>query len=121
MQLVDKVNLNNVYPAWGGFSVGEEAGTTLAGMSMDKPASQSTDTDVLPNQSPMVTFLVVLGLLLVLMWMANRWGEPGEFSNLRASAYNVLFIALAAIVAIPLIKVAAVKVKGPWTAYILSV
>ena len=122
--LADYVALNNVYPGMGGWSVGERATANLA----DATPPQATASGKVPGQglllegqSPLVTFLVILGLLLLLMWLANTYGEPGEYSNLKASAYNVLFIGLAAAVFIPILKVLAVKVPGPWTSYILSI
>lgn len=122
--LADYVALNNVYPGMGGWSLGEQATANLA----DATPPQATASGKTPGQgpllegqSPLVTFLVLLGFLLLLMWLANTYGEPGEYSNLKASAYNVLFVGLAAAVFIPILKVLAVKVPGPWTSYILSI
>lgn len=122
--LADYVALNNVYPGMGGWSLGEQATANLA----DATPPQATASGKIPGQgpllegqNPLVTFLVLLGFLLLLMWLAHSYGEPGEYSNLKASAYNVLFIGLAAAVFIPILKVVAVKVPGPWTSYILSI
>lgn len=122
--LTDYVALNNVYPGMGGWSLGEQATANLA----DATPPQATASGKVPGQgallegqSPLVTFLVLLGFLLLLMWLAHTYGEPGEYSNLKASAYNVLVIGLAAAVFIPILKVLAVKVPGPWTSYILSI
>lgn len=123
--LTDYVALNNAYPGLGGWSIGEQA---TAGL---QDATQPTETAsgkaplgqgaLLEGQSPLTTFLVVLGFLLLLMWLASSYGEPGNYSNLKASAYNVLFIGLTAAIFIPLLKVLAVKVPGPWTTYFLSI
>ena len=122
--LANYVALNNVYPGMGGWSLGEQATANLA----DATPPQATASGkilgqepLLKGQSPLVTFLVLLGFLLLLMWLANTYGEPGEYSNLKASAYNVLFIGLAAAVFIPILKALAVKMPGPWTSYILSI
>jgi hypothetical protein len=123
--LADYVKLNNVYPSMGGYSIGEVATATLVDAA---PAQDTTASGkilgqgaLLEGQSPLMTFLVVLGFLLLLMWLAHTYGEPGEYSNLKASAYNVLFIGLTAAAFIPLLKVLAVRVPGPWTTYILSI
>jgi hypothetical protein len=121
----DYVKLNNVYPGMGGYSLGEVATATLTeaapaqgATASGKPLGQGA---LLEGQSPLTTFLVVLGFLFLLMWLAHTYGEPGEYSNLKASAYNVLFIGLTAAAFIPLLKVLAVKLPGPWTSYILSI
>jgi hypothetical protein len=126
--LSDYIKLNNVYPGMPGYSLGELATATLTEAA---PAQESTASGkplgplgqgaLLEGQSPVMTFLIVLGFLLLLMWLAHTYGEPGEYSNLRASAYNVLFIGLTAAAFIPLLKVLAVKFPGPWTSYILSI
>ena len=123
--LADYVKLNNIYPGMPGYSLGEVATATLTEAA---PAQEATASGkplgqggLLEGQSPLATFLVVLGFLLLLMWLAHTYGEPGEYSNLKASAYNVLFIGLTAAAFIPLLKVLAVKVPGPWTSYILSI
>lgn len=124
--LSDHVMLNNVYPGMGGWSLGEIATANMAEAA--PPGESATGRAVTPGQgallegqSPLVTFLVVLGFLLLLMWLANTYGEPGNYSNLKASAYNVLFIGLTAAVFIPILKIIAVKIPGPWTTYFLSI
>lgn len=120
----DYVALNNVLPSVGGWSLGEQATAGL--QDATHPATTASGKTpgqgaLLEGQSPLVTFLVVLGFLLLLMWLAHAYGEPGEYSNLKASAYNVLFIGLTASLFIPLLKVVAVKIPGPWTSYFLSI
>lgn len=122
--LSDYVALNNVLPSVGGWSIGEQATAGL--QDATQPATTASGKTpgqgaLLEGQSPLVTFLVVLGFLLLLMWLAHTYGEPGEYSNLKASAYNVLFIGLTASLFIPLLKVVAVKIPGPWTTYFLSI
>lgn len=123
--LNDYVALNNVLPSAGGWSLGEQATAGLQDATQPATtASGKTPTGqgaLLEGQSPLVTFLVVLGFLLLLMWLAHAYGEPGEYSNLKASAYNVLFIGLTAALFIPLLKVMAVRIPGPWTSYFLSI
>lgn len=122
--LTDYIALNNVYPGMGGWSVGEQATANMADAAPPKETASGKipgQGPLLEGQSPLMTFLILLGFLLLLMWLAHSYGEPGEYSNLRASAYNVLFIGLAAAVFIPILKVIAVKLPGPWTSYILSI
>jgi len=124
--LADYVKLNNIYPGMGGFSVGEVATATLTEAAPVQEATASGKPIagqgmLLEGQTPLVTFLVVLGFLFLLMLLAHLYGEPGEYNNLRGSAYNVLFIGLTAAAFIPLLKVLAVKIPGPWTSYILSI
>lgn len=58
--------------------------------------------------------LVFVALLVALMFTAEKiGGEGAEFRNLKLSFYNVLVIALAAIVGIPVIKYLFVKFKVP--------
>lgn len=124
--LADSVMLNNVYPGMGGWSLGEVATANLtdaapSGESATGKAVAPGQGALLEGQSPLTTFLVILGFLLLLMWLAHTYGEPGNYSNLKASAYNTLVIGLTAAVFIPVLKVLAVKIPGPWTSYILSI
>ena len=43
--------------------------------------------------NPIVTFFVMVALILVTMWGAEKLaGDEGKYSNIRVSAYNILFI-----------------------------
>jgi hypothetical protein len=60
---------------------------------------------VAPAGNFAIGLVVFVFLLLVIMWVAHRYGEDGEFANLKATAYNVLFIAFVAMAGIPVFKV----------------
>lgn len=110
----------NIYPGQGA-SLGAAATTPSGTPAQTSPAREAKQGTAKYTGNPFSFWFVFLGMLLVLMWVAHKLGEPGEFSNLKASAYNVLFIALVAVVGIPPIKLAASKIPGPWTPYVLSV
>jgi hypothetical protein len=54
---------------------------------------------------PLTWWLVFVALLLGLMFVAKRAGQGAEFGNIKASAYNVAVISLAAAVGIGFLKV----------------
>lgn len=56
-----------------------------------------------------VGIAIVFGLIL---FTARKTGQATEFSNVRISTYNVLFITLVAILGLTGLKVLAVKVRG---------
>ena len=68
-----------------------------------------------PGGSILAAGLVFVGLLVLLMYAAKHGsgGEGKEFASLRPSAYNVLVVALAAIVGIPILKFGFAKVPIP--------
>jgi hypothetical protein len=56
------------------------------------------------------------------MWVAHRFGEAGEFSNIKASAYNVLLISLVAVAGIPVWKFMFTRFRVPGVSeWVLSV
>lgn len=52
---------------------------------------------------------IIVGLIL---FAARKTGDSGDFSNLRASTYNVALITLIAILGLTFMKIVAVKVKN---------
>ena len=63
-----------------------------------------------PAGNLVVGMVVFVVLVAILMFVAHRFGgNDDDFSNIRASAYNVLIIGLIAAIGIPVIKIAAVK------------
>lgn len=62
---------------------------------------------------PLSWWLVLVGLLFGLMYVAGRVGKEGEFGNVKLSAYNVLVISLAAIIGIGFFKVVFARVRVP--------
>lgn len=55
-----------------------------------------------------VGLAIIIGLIL---FAAKKTGNAGEFSNLRASTYNIVLITLVAIVGLTGLKIVATKVK----------
>ncbi len=53
---------------------------------------------------PIVWLFLMIGLLLLLMIIARYTSEAGQFSQIRMTFYNVLVIALAAVIGINLFK-----------------
>lgn len=52
-----------------------------------------------PNAKPMLTWLALFGLLLLLMFGAQKFGtsdQKSDFANIKLSAFNILVIAIAA-------------------------
>lgn len=117
--LVNEAYMGQVYPR-SNASAGLR-GTTPAEADSETTKAVPTTGEIIPGSNPVATLLVFLGMLFVLMFAATKLGSRDDYSNIRASAYNVLIIGLAAATFIPLLKIAAVKVKGPWTSYILAI
>lgn len=104
---VNVVYGRNIYPSLGGESVADLA-TGPWGVVAATPArqeAQQAQAAVTVGGLTPLTGLVVFGaLVVVVMLLAQRVGEPEEFRNLRASAYNVLLISLIALAGLPVLK-----------------
>lgn len=118
MRFTDDVMARNVYPD----APGATLGTTSTSPSSQGPAvsggaseaAQAAEGAALRGgTSPLAFWAMFLVLLLGLFYVAQRVGDSSEFSNLKASAYNVLVVGLIAVVAIPPIKLAASKLPFP--------
>jgi hypothetical protein len=73
--------------------------------------SPSVDTPVAGVHG--IAWWVGLALIIgIILFAAKKTGNAGEFSNLRASTYNIALITLVAIVGLTGLKVVASKVKG---------
>ena len=60
-----------------------------------------------PAPNFFIGLIVFVVFCLVIMWVAHRFGpDDGEFKSIRASAYNVLFVAFVAAAGLPVIKIA---------------
>lgn len=104
---VNVVYGRNVYPSLGGESVADLA-TGPWGVVAATPARQEAQQAQAAVQigglNPLTGLLVFGALVAVVMWAAQRLGEPEDFRNLRASAYNVLLISLIALAGLPVMK-----------------
>lgn len=107
MRYVDDVLAQNVYPAYPGPSLGQAATTTNAsqpGANVAQETAQEVASQ--PRGNPLAFWLMFVILLLGVMVVAQRVGDSDEFSNIKGTAYNVLVVALIAVVGIPPIKLA---------------
>lgn len=110
------VPVRNLYPgAPGGTLATAGAASSPDGMSSDPiPGESNTmiQTPAVAGVSPL-SWWVGIGILLgLILFAARKTGNESEFSNLRASTYNVAFITLVAILGITFMKVVAAKVKN---------
>jgi hypothetical protein len=103
--------IRDIYPTAGGPSTSEIAGSKVTADGQNTPTSDAEQAVATyqPASNVFVGGAVFLGLLVLLMFVANRLGEESEFGNLKLSAYNVLVISLAATVGQPIWKYLAFK------------
>jgi hypothetical protein len=106
--------LRDIYPTAMGPSTSEIAGSKVSAENgQPKPTADAEQVAKTATYQPasnvFVGGTVFLGLLLLLMFIANKLGEENEFSNIKLSAYNVLIISLAATVGQPIWKYLAYK------------
>ena len=109
---VISINAGNIYPTandglaeqytGGGPAPAAEAVAMGGGTSGDDQVRRALTIG--GQASPLIGLLVFGGLTVGIMLIANNVGEAGEFSNLRASAYNIALISLIATAGIPLWK-----------------
>lgn len=78
------------------------------------------------RSNPLMFWLIAIGLFALVIVVA-RYSTPGEgfgeqFKNIRPSVFNIIFIALVAMVGLPLLKLGAAKVPNEGLRnYLLSV
>lgn len=107
-KVIDYLAARNIYPTMGEATLGDVA--TGDGMGPMPGAVEAGTADVEKALSvggqanPLVGALVFLALLVATMWVMARFGRDGEFSNIKASAYNALTISWVAILGIPIFK-----------------
>lgn len=114
------VPLRNVYPGGSGGTLATlGSGSSPDGMAQFDESSGpvSGESNAITTPAPVtgnpLSWWVGIGVLVALMiFAAKKTGNEGEFSNLRASTYNVAFVTFVAILGITLMKVVAVKVKN---------
>jgi hypothetical protein len=102
----------------GGFSVAAMATgankrmVTASGSNSPGAPAPGAGSNVAPAGSFVGGMIVFLVLVLVVMFVAHKFGgDDGDFKNIKASAYNVIFVALVAVTGIPVIKVALFKLS----------
>lgn len=111
---VNFVPQRNIYPFMAGGSLSQIAGAqsdyhatidaTTEGV-MNQTASGADDKPAgNPNaKNKFVTWLVLLGLLILLMFGVQKFGsgeQGSQFANIKLSAFNILVIGFAAVIGI---------------------
>jgi hypothetical protein len=107
----NEVTSGSVYPASGLSIAASATGAgkrllSVSGSGSNAPAAQAAGAGVaFPAGNLGIGLVVFLVLTAIVMFVVHRWGEDGDFSNLRASAYNILVVSLIAAVGIPIWKI----------------
>jgi hypothetical protein len=92
----------------GGGNNPEMSGGGMGTGTSSKPASKGGLV-----ASPLTWVLVLALFAIGIMFTAHKTGRAEEFSSIRASAYNIFFVTLTAIVGILILKVIAGKFNIP--------
>lgn len=115
--MIDVIPGRNVYPTFGGPSLGDIAtGDSIGPFPAEIETGQAEVDAALAvggQASPLMGALVFLLLIVATMWVMHRFGRDGEFANIKASAYNALIISWIAILGIPIWKALFTRVKVP--------
>ena len=103
----NQVTAGSVYPAQGGsIGAGATGGTVarqVTGIGGGAPQSAP-----MPAGSLVGGLIILAVLIAAVMFIVHKWGgESSDFSNVKASAYNIFIIALIAAVGIPVLKIGA--------------
>ncbi len=117
--LSNQVKANNFYPSYpGSGSLGLGAtemypSTSQVGNPGTAPNSAAQDAAAVGATGKPFTWWAALAAVLVsLMYFSTKY-DDGQYANLRASAYNIFTITLAAIVGISLFKLLFTKFPVP--------
>lgn len=114
------IGVRNIYPTAGGRSTGQVAsaansgGTRPTSSGQVRGANAGSDSAVTGTDlsaagfmgQPSTWWIVFALLFLFLVWGSRKLGTVEEFRKLDASPYNIIFIALAAMLGKSLLKVA---------------
>jgi hypothetical protein len=125
---INDISARNIYGTASGASLGVRS-TALTPYSIDD--MQSGSANVAPGSTsstaegaaamasaggvlgrPISWWLVLVVFLVGIIVLAKKTGNATEFSNIKGSVYNVLFITLSAVVGILFLKVLANKVSS---------
>lgn len=109
----------SVYPSSGASVALAATGTNRRGLTSSGsntsavPINGSTSGSApMPAGSFVGGLAVFVVLAIIVMVLAHRFGDEGDFSNIKSTSYNILFIALVAIVGIPVVKVGVMWLAG---------
>lgn len=117
--MINYMPLRNIYPTagretLGQIATGDSPGPTPGSLEAGTSGEVEDALAVGGQANPLVGFLVFLALVAATMWIAHRVGAAdGQFSNLKASAYNALMVGWLAILAIPVWKFVFTRFKVP--------
>ncbi len=116
---VNVVKAQNVYPSFpGSGSLGQEAtmpfpqAVTGQGSSNGGSTAASAAAAVGATGQPLTWWVALAAVLVALMYFSSKY-DDGQYANLKASAYNIFTVTLAAIVGISLFKVVFTKFPVP--------
>lgn len=118
---VNVVPANNVYPSFpGGGSLGLEATMpypqavtgTGSGQSNNNSNPVAIAAAVGETGQPITWWVALAAILVALMYFSTHY-DDGQYANLKASAYNIFTVTLAAIVGISLFKLLFTKFPVP--------
>lgn len=114
--MINRVPAGNVYPGLSE-TLGQEASGMELGPTPEAHAAGTADLDdalrVGGQASPLIGLLVFVLLAWFVMWLAGRFGDTKSFSNIKGSAFNILFISLVAVAGIPAWKYLFTVLKVP--------
>src|SRR5674476_264541 len=113
---VDSVPVRNVYPgapggtlATMGSASSPDTMGSAAAVAPGTPAVSAQITDTSPGGKPLAWWVAIVIIVALIHIVARKTGDAGEFSNLRASTYNVTLITLISILGITVMKIFATK------------
>lgn len=118
---VNNVPVRNVYPTAPGGSLGTVAAATspdtsgygVKGSLTGTGGAATTPGVPTLTGHPVTWYLGLLGVIIAMVFIAKKTGQASEFSNLRASFYNVSFIGLTATLFLVLAKIIVSKFRVP--------
>lgn len=121
---VNTIPRKSIYPSFGGLTLGQRgsAATAPAGngagassAKAEKQPSEAQQAAQVGAQGSPIVWLAVLAVMLGgLMFLAQRFGSEGAaFARIKLSFYNVLIIALAAVIGINIFKFVFTHFKVP--------
>lgn len=106
------------YPMFGGPTMGQVGSAAVASDPV-APVNAAPQTEVAQAAvvgsmgNPLVWWLSIVIMLFLLMFIAKRFGSDGEFASIKLSVYNIIVIALAAIIGINFFKMVFTRFKVP--------
>lgn len=77
-----------------------------------------------PNSKPLLTWGALIGLLIVLMYSAQKFGssdQKSDFANIKLSAFNVIVIALSAVIGITFLRLIFTRFYVPGVSELVNV